>query len=127
MSKERFICRKKRGTGFVYFDGDDKVTDERQLERIRHLAIPPAWTDVRIARSPRAKVQASGRDDAGRKQMIYSEAFRQAQDQAKYERIVAFAKTLGYEEYDGLGWYGVIIQKPVSRDEIEKKLTDDGI
>ncbi len=41
--------------------------------------------------------------------------------------IVAFAKTLGYEEYDGLGWYGVVIQKPVSRDEIEKKLIDDGI
>jgi hypothetical protein len=41
--------------------------------------------------------------------------------------LVAFAKTIGYEEYDGLGWYGVIIQKPVSREEIEKKLTDDGI
>jgi hypothetical protein len=41
--------------------------------------------------------------------------------------IVAFAKTIGYEEYDGLGWYGVIVQKPISRDEIEKKLKDDGI
>jgi hypothetical protein len=27
-------------------------------------------------------------------------------------RIVAFAKTIGYEEYDGLGWYGVIEQTP---------------
>lgn len=26
--------------------------------------------------------------------------------------IVAFAKTLGYQEYDGLGWYAVVIQKP---------------
>ena len=25
--------------------------------------------------------------------------------------IVAYAKTIGYQEYDGLGWYGVIIQK----------------
>jgi hypothetical protein len=41
--------------------------------------------------------------------------------------IVAFAKTIGYEEYDGLGWYGVIVQKPISREEIEKKLIDDGI
>jgi hypothetical protein len=41
--------------------------------------------------------------------------------------IVSFAKTLGYEEYDGLGWYGVIIQKPISIDDIEKKLKDDGI
>lgn len=26
--------------------------------------------------------------------------------------VVAFAKTLGYQEYSGLGWYGVITQKP---------------
>jgi hypothetical protein len=25
--------------------------------------------------------------------------------------LIAFAKTLGYQEYDGLGWYAVIIQK----------------
>ncbi|NBX65516.1 MAG: hypothetical protein EBQ96_00760 [Proteobacteria bacterium] len=41
--------------------------------------------------------------------------------------IVSFAKTIGYEEYDGLGWYGVVIQKPISRDEIERRLADDGI
>lgn len=41
--------------------------------------------------------------------------------------IIAFAQTIGYEEYDGLGWYGVIIQKPTSREEIEKKLRDDGV
>ncbi|MCB1537863.1 MAG: hypothetical protein H6865_01400 [Rhodospirillales bacterium] len=41
--------------------------------------------------------------------------------------IVAFARTIGYEEYDGLGWYGVVVQKPVSQAEIEKKLVDDGI
>lgn len=26
--------------------------------------------------------------------------------------LVAYAKTLGYQEYDGLGWWGVIVQKP---------------
>ena len=41
--------------------------------------------------------------------------------------IVSFARTIGYEEYDGLGWYGVIVQKPISRDEIEKRLASDGI
>lgn len=41
--------------------------------------------------------------------------------------IVAFAQTIGYEEYDGLGWFGVIVQRPVSREEIEKKLATDGI
>lgn len=42
-------------------------------------------------------------------------------------QIVAFARTLGYEEYDGLGWHCVIIQKPVDNEQIEKKLADDGI
>ena len=41
--------------------------------------------------------------------------------------IVSFAKTIGYEEYDGLGWYGVIVQRPISREDIEKKLSADGI
>ena len=36
--------------------------------------------------------------------------------------IVAFAKTIGYPEYDGLGWYGVVIQKPVSNEDIAKEL-----
>lgn len=26
--------------------------------------------------------------------------------------LISFAKTIGYEEYDGLGWYGVILQDP---------------
>jgi hypothetical protein len=26
--------------------------------------------------------------------------------------LIAFARTLGYQEYDGLGWYAVIVQKP---------------
>ncbi len=41
--------------------------------------------------------------------------------------IVAFAQTIGYEEYDGLGWYGVVVQKPINRNEIERRLTEDGI
>jgi hypothetical protein len=29
--------------------------------------------------------------------------------------VIAFAKTIGYQEYDGLGWYGVIVQKPAGQ------------
>lgn len=39
--------------------------------------------------------------------------------------VVAFAKTIGYQEYDGLGWYGVVAQKPLSTEEIEKNLNFD--
>ena len=38
--------------------------------------------------------------------------------------VVAFAQTIGYEEYDGLGWYGVVVQKPLSKDEIQEKIQE---
>ncbi len=33
--------------------------------------------------------------------------------------IIAYARTIGYEGYDGMGWYGVIVQTPLSEKEIE--------
>jgi DNA topoisomerase-1 len=65
-----------------------------KLERIQALAIPPAWRDVRISPSPQAKVQATGLDHAGRRQYIYSAAFRAAQEEAKFERLIRFAGRL---------------------------------
>lgn len=35
---------------------------------------------------------------------------------------VAYAKTLGYEEYDGLGWIGVIVQKPLAKEALDTRL-----
>lgn len=66
------IRRKKAGKGFSYIGMDGKpVTDREELKRINALAIPPAWTDVWIAPSPRAHLQAVGRDARGRKQYRY--------------------------------------------------------
>ena len=70
------------------------IEDEDALERIRSLAIPPAWTDVWISPSPRARLQATGVDRAGRKQYRYHPSFRAAQERAKFERLVAFAAAL---------------------------------
>lgn len=58
------------------------------------MTIPPAWRDVRIARSPRAKVYAIGYDDAGRQQAIYNPSFRARQEQLKFDRILRFAEAL---------------------------------
>ena len=71
-----------------------EITDEEQLERVRSLAIPPAWTDVWISPSARARLQATGYDAAGRKQYIYHPAFRAAQERAKFERLLDFAQAL---------------------------------
>ena len=64
------------------------------MERIRTLAIPPAWTDVWISASPRARLQATGVDSAGRKQYLYHPAYRARQEQAKYDRLIGFAERL---------------------------------
>ena len=66
----------------------------RQIERIERLAIPPAWHDVWISPSPRAKLQATGYDKAGRKQYLYHPDYRAAQEQAKYDKLIRFAEKL---------------------------------
>ena len=70
------------------------IRDEEGLERIRALAIPPAWEDVWISASPRARVQATGIDAAGRKQYRYHPSYRAARERAKFERLLDFAKAL---------------------------------
>jgi DNA topoisomerase I len=80
---------------FRYYDADGReITDEQKLERIRALAIPPAWRDVWIARSANAKLQATGIDAAGRKQYLYHPAFRARQEREKFDRLIRFAERL---------------------------------
>src|SRR5919201_850662 len=80
---------------FRYLNGKgDRITDPEKLARIESLAIPPAWEDVRISPSPTAKVQATGYDNAGRRQYIYHPDFRAAQEQAKYDSLILFGERL---------------------------------
>jgi DNA topoisomerase-1 len=80
---------------FRYLDArGEKITDEEQLERIRSLVIPPAWTDVWISPSARSKLQATGVDAAGRKQYLYHPSYRAQQEQTKYDRLIRFAERL---------------------------------
>lgn len=86
--------RRRRGNGFDYYDGSQPVEDEALIARFQALSIPPAWREVRIARNPHDKLQASGLDAAGRRQAIYHPEFRAEQDKAKFERILRFAAAL---------------------------------
>ena len=87
--------RKARGHGFNYLDADDRpVTDERTLDRIRALAIPPAWTDVWISPKANGHIQAVGRDARGRKQYRYHARWRETRDGHKYDRLIAFGRAL---------------------------------
>jgi DNA topoisomerase-1 len=87
--------RPNRSGHFSYFDAAGKrITEPSVIERIRKVGIPPAWTDVWIAASPNAHIQATGRDARGRKQYRYHPDFRAVRDGAKFEHLVAFAEVL---------------------------------
>jgi DNA topoisomerase I len=87
---------RRRGTRrFRYVDARDRpITDEASLARIESLAIPPAWRDVWISPNPGAKLQATGFDRAGRRQYLYHPAYRAAQEERKYDRLVTFGERL---------------------------------
>jgi DNA topoisomerase-1 len=70
------------------------VRDAETLARIRSLAIPPAWRDVWISPDPDGHLQATGRDEKGRKQYRYHPRWRAARDETKYGRMIAFARAL---------------------------------
>jgi DNA topoisomerase-1 len=89
------LARERQGDGFVYRKPDgDRVTDEATLERIRKLAIPPAWTDVWICARANGHLQATGRDARGRKQYRYHPQFREVRESTKYEHMLEFARSL---------------------------------
>jgi DNA topoisomerase-1 len=89
------IRRVRRGRGFSYEDGSgEKIADEETLERIRQLAIPPAWKEVWICPDPFGHIQATGYDEAGRKQYLYHERWQQRQAEQKFELVRRFALAL---------------------------------
>jgi DNA topoisomerase I len=80
---------------FRYLDSRARpISDPAKLARIEALVIPPAWKDVWISPRPTAKLQATGIDAAGRRQYLYHEDYRAAQEAAKYDKLVRFADAL---------------------------------
>jgi DNA topoisomerase I len=88
------IARVKRGRGFSYYFDDERVDDPEVLARIRELAIPPAWRDVWICPQANGHLQATGIDDAGRKQYRYHDEWRKRRDQEKFDDMVRFGHAL---------------------------------
>jgi DNA topoisomerase IB len=89
------IRRIRRGRGFSYEDtSGERIADEETLERIRQLAIPPAWKEVWICPDPFGHIQATGHDEAGRKQYLYHERWQQRQAERKFELVRRFALEL---------------------------------
>ena len=89
------IARVRRGRGYSYVDPDgERIDDPATLERIDALRIPPAWKGVWICLDERGHIQATGIDEAGRKQYLYHPDWRLKQDRRKFEDMVSFARDL---------------------------------
>ena len=89
------ISRRKTAKGFTYWGADgSRVRDARTLNRIKALAVPPAWTNVWICGSPNGHIQAIGWDQKGRKQYRYHARFREVRDEAKFDHMLSFAEGL---------------------------------
>lgn len=89
------IRRVRKGKHFEYVGPDGKrVRDAATLDRIRSLAVPPAWDGVWITTHPRGHLQATGRDARGRKQHLYHDRWREVRDADKFNRMAGFGKAL---------------------------------
>jgi DNA topoisomerase-1 len=81
-------------SGFRYRYAEGGKPGRKVVERIRELKVPPAWREVAIARSPRAAIQAVGRDVAGRWQYLYHQRAVARREEKKYRRLIAFTRAL---------------------------------
>ncbi|MGH2449192.1 MAG: DNA topoisomerase IB [Chloroflexota bacterium] len=89
------IRRVAAGPDFIYLGVDGQpLQNEAKLERLRALVIPPAWTNVWISPLKNGHIQATGRDEKGRKQYIYHPRWREIRDETKYHRMVLFGEKL---------------------------------
>ncbi len=88
-------ARKGAGRGFFYVDADgQRVESAEHLERFEVLAVPPAYRDVWLAPFANAHLQATGRDDRGRKQYRYHPVWQAHRNATKFDRLVEFGERL---------------------------------
>ena len=93
--REPGLRRANGAKGFAYLDDrGGRVSRRSTLDRIRALAVPPAWTDVWICADERGHLQATGRDAKGRKQYRYHPRWRMLREADKFDHLLDFARAL---------------------------------
>lgn len=108
--KEPGIERRKEGDKFEYYYKNEKIKDDEELLRIKHLVIPPAWTNVWICKKENGHLQATGYDVKNRKQYKYHAHWNSLRNHTKFYRLLDFAKAL-----------------PAMREQIEKNINLPGL
>lgn len=108
--KEPGIERKKKGKKFGYYFNGKPIKDDEELLRIKHLVLPPTWTNVWICKKENGHLQATGYDTKNRKQYKYHPHWNSLRNHTKYYRLIDFGKVL-----------------PNVRKQLEKDLKKDGL
>jgi DNA topoisomerase-1 len=94
-SDEPGFSRCRCGRGFRYLDVDgESLRDTAVKRRLAALAVPPAWSGVWYCKDPRGHIQATGRDERGRKQYVYHADWREMRDRSKFAQLATFARAL---------------------------------
>ncbi len=88
------IRRIKKGKGFSYTFKEAEVKDKRIINRIKKLAIPPAWQKVWICQMDNGHLQATGFDVKARKQYRYHALWNYLRNETKFHHLVEFGKAL---------------------------------
>ncbi|MEO8275213.1 MAG: DNA topoisomerase IB [Thermoanaerobaculia bacterium] len=95
VGEEPGLTRLRRGRGFCILDvAGVRIRERSTLQRIRSLAIPPAWTDVWICADDRGHLQATGHDARGRKQYRYHAQWNRLRGERKFDRLTEVGEIL---------------------------------
>jgi len=113
--KDPGINRLKKGKGFVYIYDEKPLKRKAEIERIRKLAIPPAWTNVWICANSNGHIQATGFDIRGRKQYRYHSMWNVLRNETKFHRLYEFGKVLPS------------IRLKLEEDLVKKELTEEKV
>jgi DNA topoisomerase-1 len=109
------IRRMKKGKGFIYSLGDKRVKEKKEIERIKKLVIPPAWTEVWICLEANGHIQATGMDLRKRKQYRYHTLWSAIRSETKFHRLYEFGKALPQ------------LREKIEEDLRQKELTQDKV
>ena len=104
------IERSRRGKNFTYTKNGKRITDEKDLLRIRKLVLPPAWENVWICSLSNGHLQATGFDVKKRKQYKYHSLWSEFRNQTKFYQLLEFGKKL-----------------PAIREQLSKDLSKPGL
>jgi DNA topoisomerase-1 len=89
------LRRRRRGKGFAFLTPSGSfVRGAGEIRRLKALAVPPAYVNVRYAADPAAHLQAVGEDAAGRLQYRYHPKWAEVREALKARRLAGLARSL---------------------------------